>query len=151
MFQHAQWSVYTMVRRLRAGALAMDDAQRFSVVAGALILLACGVVYRRRRGRLLVASSAIGAALGAVAFPRLLGLVMGYGAAVDSIASNPGRFWRTELNELTTFYSIAPVADTIPRGMALGLLFGLVVGLFWPSRWCRLRRSPVTGGRASDA
>ena len=29
----------------------MDDAQQFSVIAGVIILLACGVAYRGRRGR----------------------------------------------------------------------------------------------------
>jgi hypothetical protein len=120
----------------------MDDAQRFSVVAGVIILLACGVVYRGRRGWLLVATSTIGA----VAFPRLLGLMMGYRAAVASVASSPGRFWRTELHELTAFYTVAPVADTTPRGVALGLLAGLAVGLLWPSRWSRLRRPPIESG-----
>jgi hypothetical protein len=122
-----------------------------SVVAGAVILLACGVAYRRHRGRALVAASAIGAAIGAVAYPMRTGLVLGYRAAVAAIAADPGRSWRMELQELTTFYTMAPVADTIPRGMALGLLFGLAVGLLWPSRWCRLRQTPVTGKGASDA
>jgi MFS family permease len=129
----------------------MDDAQQFSVIAGVIILLACGVVYRNRRGRLLVATSAIGAALGAVAFPRLLGLVMGYRAAIEAIAASPGRSWRTELHELTAFYTAAPVADTTPRGMALGPLVGLAGGLLWPSRWCRLRRPPIAVDRAPDA
>lgn len=129
----------------------MDDAQRFSVIAGVIILLACGVVYRGRRGWLLVATSTIGAAIGAVAFPRLIGLMMGYRAATEAITASPGRFWRTELHELTAFYTVAPVADTTPRGMALGLLVGLAVGLLWPSRWSRLRRPPIAVGRDSDA
>ena len=105
----------------------MDDAQQFSVIAGVIILLACGVVYRGRRGRLLVATSAIGAALGAVAFPRLLGLVMGYRAAIEAIAASPGRSWRTEFHELTAFYTAAPVADTTPR------VWRWVYSSGWPS------------------
>jgi len=126
----------------------VDDAQRFSVTAGVVILLARGVLCRNRRNWLLVTTSAIGAALGAVAYPGLLGLVMGYRAAM---AAPPGRFWRMEFQELSIFYTIAPVADTIPRGAALGLLVGLAVGLLWTSRWRQPRPTPVMGRRAPDA
>ena len=74
---------------------------------------------------------------------------MGYRAAVESVNASTSPLGRKELHELIAFYTVAPVADTIPRGMALGLLIGLVVGLMWPGRQCPQRRPP-TAGRASD-
>jgi LPXTG-motif cell wall-anchored protein len=128
----------------------MDSTQQITVIAGVILLLGCGVLYRKRRGRLLVATSTVGATLGAVVFPKVFGLVMGYRAAGESVNASPTPLGQKELHELIAFYTMDPVADTIPRGMALGLLIGLVVGLMWPGRQCPQRRPPATAGRASD-
>src|SRR4051794_3657650 len=61
------------------GATVMNlGAQHVSVAAGAALLLVCGLLYPKRRGRDLVAPASIGVALGTVVYPLLLGLVMGY-------------------------------------------------------------------------
>lgn len=120
----------------------MDSAQQFSVVAGAVILPACGVLYRNRRGWNLVFTSISGAALGAIIFPCLLGLAMGYQAAINSPL---GRFWRSEFRDIGLFYTLAPVADTVPRGAGLGLLAGLVARGVWLRGGRRSRLSPEHG------
>jgi len=115
----------------------MDDGRRSILIAGSVVPRACGLSYRDRRTWRLIVASVSGSALGAVAFPRLLGLWMGYRAAMDA-PSAP--FWWKEFHELIQFYTIVAVADSIPRGAALGLLVGLIGGFLWPLR----RRKPET-------
>ena len=101
------------------------DAQHLSMAIGAVVLFASGLLYPKSRGRTLIAPVAVGVALGTVVYPLLLGLVMGYSSALQE----PARlFWPT-LWDVGRFYAMAPVIDTMPRGAALGLLTGLVVGL----------------------
>ena len=101
------------------------EAQHVSMVAGGLLLLGCGALFPTRRGYAVLAPILIGIALGAVAYPLLLGLVMGCRSALHEPTR---RFW-SSFRDVGRFYALAPVNDTVPRGAVLGLLLGLVVGL----------------------
>ncbi len=115
------------------------DAQHASEALGVFLLLACGVLFPKRRGCAVIAPVLIGLALGAAGYPFLLGLVLG----CRSAAEGPARLFWSTFRDVGSFYALAPVTDTVPRGAVLGLLLGLVVGLRRAGRRDKSRRPGI--------